>query len=135
MSNRNRTAGHNAERRYAEIFRKLGYKKTITTRKGSRLLDDCKIDLMFLPFNVQIKDGIQRGMKPRDVLQSMKSLIEEHFPKNDKILEYPKLLIHRMVRTKGKRQRQEHDDLVTMSFNDFVKILKNGNLYNPTNRD
>lgn len=60
---RSRRVGHGWERELAEMFRSIGYKDVITTRQGSRELDNLKIDLMNsntskegrLPWNVQAK--------------------------------------------------------------------------------
>lgn len=64
MSSRNRSAGNGWEREVAELFRMNGFKDVITTRLGSRELDNKKIDLMNsttstagrLPYNVQCKN-------------------------------------------------------------------------------
>ena len=52
---KNRRKGHNAERRRAQMFRELGFDKCKTSREASRLLDNCKVDLAFVPYNVQMK--------------------------------------------------------------------------------
>lgn len=61
---RNRSAGNGWERELANEFRKLGFPHVITSRKGSRLRDSQKVDLMNededaygrLPYNVQAKN-------------------------------------------------------------------------------
>ena len=119
----NRTLGHNAERHYAEKFRELGFDKCITSRQGSRLHDDCKIDLIFLPFNVQVKAGVQKGVNPAAILHEMEELLIHHFPTNSPDLSYPKLVIHKKKAGSGNR-RTEYDELVTMTFEDFKKLIK-----------
>ena len=61
---RNKSAGSGWERTLAERFRQIGFKDVITTRQGSRELDNLKIDLMNsntsaegrLKYNVQAKN-------------------------------------------------------------------------------
>lgn len=120
---RNRTLGHNAERFYANEFRNLGFDKCVTSREGSRLHDNCKIDLIFIPFNIQVKAGTQRGISPVSVLKEMNKLINESFPPSSPELDYPKLVIQRRTVGSG-NDRTEYDELVTMTFQDFKKLIK-----------
>ena len=68
----NRRKGHNAERHYASFFKELGYEFCKTSRQASRLHDDCGIDLMYLPFLVQIKAGKQKGLKEQKLYNTLK---------------------------------------------------------------
>lgn len=122
MGNTNRTKGHQAERDYAKIFRNLGFSQCVTSRYGSRKHDDAGIDLINLPFNVQIKAGKQRGMNVSKVLYEMHKKITAMFSKSS---EKAKLLIviHRKEVGRG-RKRNDFDDIVCMSFEDFKKIIK-----------
>ena len=123
MSNTNRTKGHNAEREYRNKFRALGYQNCETSRYASRKHDDCKVDLVYLPFNVQIKAGKQRSMNPSKVLSDMKQAIEEGFPGDNHEANKIKVLIHRKDGKRGKK-RDEFDDLVTLTWEDFAKLTK-----------
>lgn len=120
----NRQKGHDAERYYANEFRKLGYELCQTARYGSRLLDDCKIDLINIPYNVQIKAGLQKGLNVSNVFAEMDRLINKNLPEDRPEHNYPKLLIHRKQVGKGK-SRTKYDDIVSMTFEDFVKLIKN----------
>jgi len=123
IGDRNRTKGHNGERLYAKIFNEiLGFKYCVTSRYGSRIHDDAGIDLINLPFNVQIKTGKQRGMNPSQVLSYMKGRIKELFPKSAPEQEMASIVIHRKDVGQG-RKRNAQDDLVFMSFEDFTKFL------------
>lgn len=61
---RNRAAGHDFERRVAELFRNIGFLDTVTSRSESKSRDDQGIDLINkdegtvgrLPYNVQCKN-------------------------------------------------------------------------------
>jgi len=115
----NRRKGHNAERHYRKIFEEIfGYCKT--SREASKLLDDCLVDLFGIPLNVQIKCGKQRGLNPTLVLRDMKIALKKHFPNN---LKYPKIVIHKKDVGRG-RKRDEYDELVTMSFEDFKMLIE-----------
>ena len=118
----NRRKGHNAERYYASFFKELGYKFCKTARQASRLHDDCGIDLMFLPFLVQIKAGKQRGLKRADTLQYIEDRVKENFPLESPEHNMPKLLIERKDPGKGKKRTQYHDT-VMMTIEDFIKII------------
>lgn len=124
---KNKRKGSTAERYYADKFRQLGFNKCITSREGSKLLDDCAVDLMFLPVLVQIKAGRQRNMNPSKVLKDIEDRIKERFPEDAPEQSMPKILIHYKDAqyTKGERRRRtENDELVTMSFETFSMFLK-----------
>ncbi len=46
MANTNRNKGHNYERQLVKDFKKLGFTDCVTSRYGSKMLDDQGIDLM-----------------------------------------------------------------------------------------
>jgi hypothetical protein len=119
----NRRKGHNAERYYANFFKDLGYTFCKTARQASRLHDDCGIDLMYLPFLVQIKAGKQRGLKRADTLQYIEDRVKENFPPENPEHTMPKLLIERKDPGKGKKRTQYHDT-VMMTVEDFIKLIK-----------
>lgn len=123
LGKRNKRLGSDAERFYAKKFREISPEFSFckTSRQGSKLFDDSKIDLIFIPYNVQIKAGEQRGLKPRDELMSMQEEMEKNFPSTAVEFSFPKLLIHKMP-AKGSK-RTEYDELVTLTFSDFTKII------------
>ncbi len=126
---KNKRLGSNAERIYAKLFRELGFSFCKTSRQASRIHDDAGIDLMYLPWNVQIKAGHQRGMNHANVLNIITDRVKELFPPGSPEHELPNILIHRKHVGTGKN-RGQYDDLVTMSFEDFKKIINNGNIHN-----
>lgn len=119
----NKRKGSNAEREYAEKFRQLGFENCKTARQGAKMLDDCGIDLIFIPFNVQIKAGLQQGLRPHKVLEYMKNRINEVLPKYSVEHNLPKILIHKRQVGPGNK-RDEFSDIVSMTFEDFSKIVK-----------
>lgn len=120
----NRKMGHDAERIYAKMFRDIGFPKCVTSRHGSRLHDDCGIDLIHIPYNVQIKAGKQRGLNPVKVLRDMEDKIKESFPEDHPVHSYPSMIIMRRPSGQGKKRMPQHE-LVVISFMDFKKIILN----------
>ena len=119
----NKSKGSSAERLYAKFFREQGFKFCVTSRFGSKLHDGAKIDLLNVPFNVQIKAGKQKGLNPISTLIDIKGRIERMFPKENREHDYPTILIHKKEVGKGKR-RTEFDEVVIMTFSDFKKLIK-----------
>lgn len=122
-TNTNRTKGHNAERYYAKAFKDLGFSHCITARYGSRVHDDAGIDLINLPFNPQIKAGY-KSLNYRKELIYLEDRIKELFPPDHEVHKKINVLIHKKDREKGRKKRISQDELVTMSFKDFVRIIK-----------
>jgi hypothetical protein len=120
----NKRKGSDAERFYARIFKEdMGFTHCKTSRLGSKLHDDAGIDLIFLPFNVQIKAGKQTGLNFGRELIYMQERMKELFPETSLEHKYPKIVIHKKEVGQGKR-RTEFDELVCMTFEDFTKFLQ-----------
>lgn len=119
----NKRKGSDAERHYAKVFREIGFTHCKTSRLGSKLHDDAGIDLIFLPFNVQIKAGKQAGLNASRELEYIQNRMTELFPSTSLEHSYPKVLIHKKEVGQGKK-RGEFDDIVSMSFNDFIKLIQ-----------
>ena len=119
----NKRKGSDAERHYAKVFREIGFTHCKTSRLGSKLHDDAGIDLIFLPFNVQIKAGKQAGLNASRELEYIQNRMTKLFPSTSLEHTYPKVLIHKKEVGQGKK-RGEFDDIVSMSFNDFIKLIQ-----------
>jgi hypothetical protein len=119
----NRRKGHNAERHYAHLFKTLGFKHCQTSRYGSRIYDDCGIDLINLPFLIQIKAGKQKNMKPVAELKNIADKVKENFPGDAKEQSLPKAIIHRRDCGRGVK-RTEYHDTITLTIEDFSNIIK-----------
>lgn len=115
----NRVKGHTFERKLVKFFKEeLGYSYTRTTRNSSKVLDSCGVDLDNIPFLVQCKKGYAKARpKADEMFKEMERLLNENFPKDDKVHTYPKILIHEID---GKHK---YHKLVTMSFDDFRSML------------
>lgn len=91
----NRNKGKNLERVVAKGFRDIGYNFCKTSRHSSRLIDSCKIDLDFIPYNVQCKSGYEKSRpKPEEVFREMSTLMKEHLPPEYPQHKYEKIIIH-----------------------------------------
>lgn len=119
----NKRKGHEAERYYATIFRDLGFSFCETSRFASRLHDNAKIDLVGLPFNLQIKAGKQTGMNPGKELLCMESAIKTMFPSTDSVHTKPLLLVHFKEVGRGHKRLPEHQ-IVYMSLSQFNLFKK-----------
>lgn len=119
----NKRKGSDAERHYAKEFRELGYTHCKTARLGSKLHDNAGIDLIFIPYNVQVKCGIQKGMNPEKELVYIKEQMEKLFPPDSKEHELPKMVIHKKPVGRGKKSNEFHE-IVTMTWEDLKKILR-----------
>lgn len=109
---RNRNVGHNYERKWASIWREIGYDKCKTTRQVSRLLDSCKVDLAFIPYNFQCK-SVKAPINYTELFDSIDALLKENFPEDDRQLTYPPVIAHK---------RSTTDEFIIMRPQDFVKL-------------
>lgn len=117
---KNKRKGSDAERFYVNVFKELGYKHCVTSRLGSKLHDNAGVDIINIPFNIQIKAGKQAKLSPGKVLLNMESQIKSLFPEDDKIHTYPLLVIHRLHAFK----KNYIEDVVYMSFDQFNDFTK-----------
>ena len=124
-SNPNKVKGSFAERYYAKVFRALGFPFCETSRFASQKHDNAKVDLVYIPFNIQIKAGIQQNLNPGKELFMMKSSINAMFPAEEDIHKRPCLLIHYKQGTQGVI-RTPNMEMIYMSIIQF-DIFKNKN--------
>lgn len=128
----NKRLGSTIERLYVNIFKQeLGYEFCATSRLKSRALDNAKIDIADIPYNIQVKAGKQKGMNPGKELMLMKTAMQEIFPEDNPVHENPCLLIHHKVISSSERsekglpkERQENESLVYMTLEQFNKFKK-----------
>lgn len=112
---KNRNSGHTFERYWAKTFRDKGYIYCKTTRQASRLLDSCKIDLAFIPYNFQCKK-VLASINYKDLILSIKKSLKENIPEEDLIHDYPIVIAH-------KRGRAPEDHLIIMESSSFIDMM------------
>jgi hypothetical protein len=118
LAKSSRRRGHTLERRIVNKLKELGYSKARTSRQASRLLDDSKVDIALVPFNIQCKKGYPNGINYVTILEEMETALKENYPEDDMQLTYPPIIIH----DKGRKPIQK---LVVMKEEDFFKLIKN----------
>lgn len=118
----NRRKGHRAEQEYARRFREAGFSYCQTSRRASRLHDDAGIDLVNLPVSIQIKSGYQRGLNVSALLAEIREKIRHIFPTTSSERMAPLAILHRKPGRPG-QPRQPEDEIVSMTFEDFLTIL------------
>ena len=114
----NKRKGSSAERYYAKFFRELGFVFCETARFGSKKHDNAKIDLLYIPFNVQIKAGVQKIMNPGKELFMMATSIAGMFPLEDDVHKRPCILFHYKQGKPGSRRTPDME-MVYMSMIQF----------------
>lgn len=112
---KNRNSGHTFERYWAKTFRDKGYIYCKTTRQASRLLDSCKVDLAFIPYNFQCKK-VLASINYKDLILSIKKSLKENIPEEDLIHDYPIVIAH-------KRGRAPEDHLIIMESSSFIDMM------------
>ncbi len=123
----NKTKGSDAERFYANKFKELGFEHCITSRLGSKRHDNAKIDLIYIPFNVQVKAGVQKNMNPGKELTMMKDSIEKMFPKEDSVHTNPCILIHKkLTPQRSFTKRTPEMEIVYMSYKQYEEYVEKG---------
>lgn len=113
----NRRKGHNLERAIVKKFKDSGYEFAKTSRQASRLLDDSKVDIAFVPFLPQCKKGYVKGLNYTQIIKEIKEAIQTNFPPDNEVHKYPCLIFH----DKG---RKSEEKLVIMEEDTFWNLLK-----------
>ena len=117
-ANSSRSKGFHSERFYMNVFKELGYTRCITSRHGSKYYDDTGIDLLNLPFNVQIKAGTQKRMIPARVYEEITLKIKENFEEDSPESIKPLIVIHRP----SAYAKDFRKDMVYISKTDLIKL-------------
>lgn len=112
--------GNNYERYLAQFFRKeLNHPLCKTSRMASRLMDDCGIDLVMIPYLVSAKKGYMKNRpKPDEIFRNIRKKLLESFPSDDSIHRMPMFLFHMI----DGYSKENH--IVSMPFEHFAEIIK-----------
>lgn len=106
---RNKRNGSNWERILAQRFRDIGFERCKTTRQTSRLLDACKVDLDFIPYNIQAKNV--NHINYMEVIDEVKTALQAEYPER---LQYPIIVMH----------KKKTNKLAVMEIEVLFKLLK-----------
>lgn len=121
MASRNRTAGHNWEREVIQDFKDIGFTNAVSTRYGSKLLDDSGIDIMNVgTFSVQCKNEARKIDYPK---------VLDHIQAVDTI----KVICHKLTKKSPKGKFVTQGKYVILSYDSFIKILENSE-YSPKHK-
>ena len=128
LGRQNKKKGCMAEKYYTKVFKDLGFTSCVTSRKLHKKHDNAKIDLVNIPFNLQVKAGIQKRMNAGKELFMMKSCIDTMFPQGDEVFDKPLLLVHYQEVNEGVERLPKHERIY-MSLKQFnLFLIKNPDL-------
>lgn len=116
---KSKVKGSTYERLITKVFREqFNYAFAKTSRQASRILDDSKVDISGIPYNVQTKSGYwDHRPKPDMIFKDMKEALGKNFPPHDPIHKYPKILFHKLD------QREKENHLVTMMYDEWLEMF------------
>jgi hypothetical protein len=110
----NRRKGHNLERAVVNDLIEAGYLRAGTSRRWSRALDDAKVDIAHVPFNIQCKAVDSQNLhfdNYQALKQEIEEAIEEIVPERKNL---PTIIIH----------KRNGKTLVVMDYASFLNIVK-----------
>ena len=116
-----RSKGHTLERKVANDL-KIFFPYSRTVRNAGREIDNCGIDIVGVPFNIQIKNGYNKiRFKFEDEFKYTVDKLKLVYPQDDKIHKYPYVFIHKKTGIKGKIQPELFQ--VTMTYDTFIGLI------------
>lgn len=80
------------------------------------MLDDCGVDLAYIPYNVQCKAVISNINYPK-LIKEIKVKLKDNLPKDDPMQSRPIVVLHKKGRTP-----EQH--LVVMEFSSFMDLVQ-----------
>lgn len=105
-----RRIGHNYERKIAKELRDLGFPRAATSRATSRIMDDAKIDINGVSYNIQCK-AVRTGLNVFLVLDEMEKAIPNLVPEREQFIN---VVFH----------KKEGDEIVVLRKEDWYLIVK-----------
>lgn len=111
--------GNKYERELAKIFRQELGLNCITSRAGSKMMDNCGVDFINVPWLGSAKNGYKnKRPKPDEIFKYIKYNIDKNFGLEDPIQSLPFFLFHKID---GKN---EYNHYVSMPFSCWKKLIK-----------
>jgi len=111
-----RRIGHNYERKIAKEFRDMGFHRASTSRATSRIMDDAKIDINGVSYNIQCK-AVKTGLNVFSVLDDMEATIPQLVPEREQFIN---IVFHKKERSEVVVLRKEDWYLIVK------KLIENG---------
>jgi len=105
-----RRIGHNYERKIVKELKDLGFDRAATTRATSRIMDDAKIDINGITYNIQCK-AVKTGLNVFLVLDEMETSIPKLVPEREA---YVNVVFH----------KKEGEEVVVLRKTDWYLIIK-----------
>jgi len=105
-----RRIGHSYERLIVQDHKKLGYERAASTRATSRIMDDAKIDINGIPFNIQCK-SVRKGLNVFTTLNEMVEAIPKLVPEREQFIN---LVFH----------KKEREEVVVISKSDWYLVVE-----------
>lgn len=122
---KNKRKGNTLEQQVAKDLREK-YPFVKTARYANRMADDCKVDLVGVPFLIQCKSGYNKPrLKFDELYLENQELIKINFPPNHPVHKLPYILINKLNRRVGGKKSQPEMNQVTISYDFFLELLKN----------
>jgi len=114
----NKRKGAQAEDLYADLVRLAGFDTCVASRVADPVIDKVgKIDLMGLPYNIQIKAGYNNGVNPSGLLSNMDIAIASL-----SLPSFPSVVIHHK-NVPPEFDRTKYHSIVSMTFETFIGIV------------
>lgn len=112
-----RRKGHDLERYVSKTLRDI-YPHARTSRRESKTMDDCGVDVVNVPFLIQCKSGYESPRpKYERLFEHILSKISE-LPNKEYYNNMPPVVIHKLNR------HSKDDALTVMRYSDFINLLK-----------
>ena len=122
---KNKRKGNTLEQQVAKDLREK-YPFVKTARYANRMADDCKVDLVGVPFLIQCKSGYNKPrLKFDELYLENQELIKANFSPNHPVHKLPYILINKLNRRVGGKKSQPEMNQVTISYDFFLELLKN----------
>lgn len=105
-----RRIGHNYERKIVKELKEIGFITASTTRATSKIMDDAKIDINGIPYNIQCK-SVRTGLNVFSVLNDMEECIPKMVPERDI---YVNVVFH----------KKESEEVIALRKEDFYLLIR-----------
>lgn len=123
MPNKNAVKGHTWERTIINAV-KVFWKWAKSSRISSRQLDNCKVDINFIPVLIQAK-ATQVRPNYQQLWEECMALIDEQYPPEEaaRLKQKPYIVMHKDT-TRKKGKNKPHTETMTVTYDFGLKLLE-----------